>query len=469
MNILQKIKFISLVSLLIIAQMACAQESPSVKIWAAKLDKGEAAPLFEVKNDTEGKKAGWKNRIYIQPNVTFQTIEGIGGAFNEIGGEALLSLSKKEQDVVMNNLFSKDKAGFTFCRTAIGASDFGINAYSYSMTADDFEMEHFSVDRDQKYVLPYIKSAFAINPNFTLFASPWSPPAWMKESGKMVGLQKEGNRMKSDPKVQKAYAKYFVKYVQEYAKAGVKIDRICIQNENDADTKYPSCIFPAKEMVAFANKYMAPAFKKNKIETKIYAGTFRAANQMDLMDFVQCKNMDGIDGIGIQYTETKIINDARTLVPNMKIIHTEGDCYNGKNSAEEAGNRLKEVASYINSGSTNFTYWNMILNETTKSGWEWPQNSLINIDRKNGTVQYNPDYNAMYIISKFIQPGDVRIASVNRSNSHPIITVKSPDGTIKVLLQNTNEKDGVFELVIGEKSIKVHAPAQAITAVELKK
>ncbi|PKQ65009.1 hypothetical protein BZG02_04005 [Labilibaculum filiforme] len=465
---MRKIKnLLTLISILFCVTVSAQQ--PSVKVYAVKLDKGQANPLIEVKQDNVDGKIAWKNRIYMQPNVTFQTIEGIGGAFNEIGGEALLSLSKKEQEAVMNNMFAKDKAGFTFCRTAIGASDFGIDAYSYSMTADDFEMEHFSLDRDKKYVLPYIKSAFAINPNFTLFASPWSPPAWMKESGKMVGLQKEGNRMKSDAKVKKAYAKYFVKYVQEYAKAGVKIDRICIQNENDADTKYPSCVFPAKEMVAFANQYMAPAFKKNKIKTKIYAGTFRASNQMDLMDFVQCKNMEGIDGIGIQYTETKIINDARTLVPNMKIIHTEGDCYNGKNSVEEAGNRLKEVASYINSGSTNFTYWNMILNETTKSGWDWPQNSLINIDRKNGNVQYNPDYNAMYIISKFIQPGDVRIASVNRSNSHPIITVKSPDGTIKVLVQNTNEKDGVFELVIGEKTIKVNVIAQAITAIELRK
>ncbi|WP_111707628.1 glycoside hydrolase family 30 protein [Lutibacter citreus] len=442
-------------------------QTNAVNVFAVKLDDGIASPLFKVENNTQDKKVGWKNRIYIQPNVTFQTIEGIGGAFNEIGGEALLSLPIEEQEELMNNLFSPNKANFSFCRTAIGASDFGIDAYSYSITPNDFEMDQFSIERDKKYVLPYIKSAIAINPNFTLFASPWSPPAWMKESGKMVGLQKEGNRMKSGSKIKKAYANYFVKYVQAYAKEGVIVDRICIQNENDADTKYPSCVFPAKEMVAFANKYMAPAFKKNKIKTKIYAGTFRAADQMDLMDFVQCKNTEGIDGIGIQYTETKIINDARTLVPNIKIIHTEGDCYNGKNSTDEAKNRLKEVASYINSGSTNFTYWNMVLNETTKSGWDWPQNSLINIDRKNKTIQYNPDYNAMYIISKFIQPGDVRIASVNRGNSHPIITVKSPDGTIKVLVQNTDDKDGVFELAIEDKSIKVNVPSNAVTAIVL--
>lgn len=445
-----------------------AQKALDIKVWAATLEQGEASPVFEVNNNTKGKKSGWKNRVYIQPEVTFQTIEGIGGAFNEIGGEALLSLSKKKQNELMNNLFSKEGAGFTFCRTAIGASDFGIDAYSYSEVPNDYEMQHFSIDRDKKYVLPYLKQAFAINPDLTLFASPWSPPGWIKESGKMEGLQKEGNHLKTDVKTLDAYAKYFVKYIQAYNKEGINVDRICIQNENDADTKYPSCIFPAKEMVAFAHDYMTPAFKKNSIKTKIFAGTFRASNKMDLMDFTKSKNTSSVEGVGIQYTEPRIIADARALMPKLKIFHTEGHCYNGDNSSDQAKHRLEEVASYINNGSTTFSYWNMILNETTKSGWGWTQNSLINIDRKKGTIQYNPDYNAMYIISKFIQPGDVRIASVNRGNQHPVITLKSPDGTIKVLLQNTDTKAGVFELVIGMDSVKINAPAEAITVTLIK-
>lgn len=455
--------------LLVVAiAISASINAQNVEVWAAKLEEGKANPVFKVDNSDTSKKIGWKNRIFVQPEITFQTIEGIGGAFNEIGGEALLSLSKKKQKELMNNLFAKDKAGFTFCRTAIGASDFGIDAYSYSEMPNDYEMKHFSIKRDEKYVLPYLKQAFAINPDLTLFASPWSPPAWMKVSGKMVGLQPEGNHLKTDVKTLDAYAKYFVNYVKAYAKEGVKVDRICIQNENDADTKYPSCIFPAKEMVAFANNYMSPAFAKNNLDTKIFAGTFRASNKSDLMDFTQLKDTYGVEGVGIQYTEGRIIADAKAMIPNLKIFHTEGHCYNGKNSVDQAKHRLKEVAQYINNGSTSFAYWNMILNETTKSGWDWTQNSLVNIDRKKGTIQYNPDYNAMYIISKFIQPGDVRIMSFNRGNHHPMIGVKSPDGTIKLLLQNESEKDGVFDIFIGEKNVKVNAPAQAITAVVLK-
>ena len=456
------LKLVGLLAITVVSGSVIAQD---VKVYAADLTKGKALPVFEVKQENTSANVGWKNYIFVDTNVSFQTIEGIGGAFNEIGGEALLSLPKAKQNEVMNNFFAADNAAFTFCRTAMGASDFGIDAYSYSNVPNDFEMDHFSIERDQKYVLPYIKSAFAINPDLTLFASPWSPPAWIKVSGKMEGLQPAGNKIKNNPAVLKAYALYFVKYIQEYEKAGVKVDRICIQNENDADVKYPSCIFPAKEMLAFADEYLIPAFKKNKIDAEIYAGTFRAANQMDLMDFIGCKPVKGIAGVGIQYTQSKVLADARAAMPNLKIFHTEGHCYNGANSVEQATDRLNEVAGYINSGSTTFSYWNMILNETTESGWAWKQNSLINIDRKKGTVRYNPDYNAMYIISKFVRPGDVRIASISRGDHHPILAVKSPDGTVKMLVQNTSDKTALFEIMHEKKSIKVNLPANAISAI----
>lgn len=451
---------------ILVANTFYAQQNLNIKMWAVSLEQGTANPLYVVNPQPLKTNAEWKNQIYIQPETSFQTMEGIGGAFNEIGGQALLSLPKEQQLEVMQNLFAGNKAGFTFCRTSIGASDFGLDAYSYSMVPNDYQMEQISIERDEKYVLPYIKTALQYNPQLTIFASPWSPPAWMKISGEMEGLKGKTNSLLDDNKIYQAYAKYFVKYIQEYKKNGVFVDRICIQNENDADTKYPSCVFPAKEMVSFANTYLIPAFEKSKVKTKIYAGTFRAADQLDLLDFVQEKNTKKIAGVGIQYTASNLIADALKLQPNLKIFHTEGNCFNGANSADEAKTRLEEVANYINSGSTTFTYWNMILNETTKSGWNWPQNSLININLTTAEVRYNPDYNAMYIISQFIKPGDVRIASFSKGK-HPMITVKSPDGTIKVLIQNTNAEDKTFKIDIKNTVKMVTIPAQTITAMSI--
>ncbi|NIJ44721.1 glucosylceramidase [Wenyingzhuangia heitensis] len=452
----------------IISFSGFSQKSVDIKVWAAKLDVGLENPIYKVDQTHPSKKIMWKNIIYIKPEVEFQTIEGIGGAFNEIGAEALLSLPNKVQEEVIKNLFAKNDAHFTFCRTAIGASDFGLDAYSYSNTPNDYNMEDFSIERDKKYVLPYIKKAISINKNLTLFGSPWSPPAWMKQNESLTGLTQKPNTLKTDPKVMAAYALYFAKYVQAYAKQGVTIDRICIQNENDANTKYTSNAFRAKQMVEFANKHLIPLFKKSNLQTEIYAGTFRASDQMDLIDFVQLKNTDQLAGVGVQYTNSVILNDAIRFKPNLKMFHTEGKCFNGKNTSEQAMTRLEEVAGYINSGCTAYSYWNMILNETTKSSWDWPQNSLININRTTKEVIYNPDYNAMYIISKFIQPGDVRVSSLNRGN-YPMITVKAPNGELKVLIQNPNEKTTTFNLLLdGKEEQKVVIPANEIVALIIK-
>ena len=42
------------------------------------------------------------------------------------------------------------------------------------------------IERDRKMLIPMIKEAFAAAGGpFKLFASPWSPPAWMKTTGQM--------------------------------------------------------------------------------------------------------------------------------------------------------------------------------------------------------------------------------------------------------------------------------------------
>jgi glucosylceramidase len=445
--------------------MAQAQDE-KIQIFYASLDNPEANPVkeFEFKN-YEG-KIGWGHDIEVIPAYTFQTIEGIGGAFNEIGGEALLSLDKKQQEELMNNLFNADNAGFTFCRTAIGASDFGIDAYSYSEVAEDYEMKKFSVKRDKKYVLPYLQAAFAVNPELKLFASPWSPPAWMKVSGLMTGPDPENNKMRADDKIYEAYATYFVKYIQAYAENGVKVSRICIQNETDADTNYPSCVMQPDELLNIGLNYMKPAFKKAKLKTEIYAGTFRVAKNFVMPNYLLLKDASKLDGIGVQYTASRYIQEAQLKFPEYKIMHTEGNCFGGQNSVKQAESRLREISDNINANCTNFCYWNMILNETTKSGWDWNQNSLINIDRTNKTIQYNPDYNVMYLVSKFVKPGDVRIGSM--ASGRPIISVKDENGAIKIIIQNTSDTEDAYRIKLKGKETQFLAPARAIMAIVIK-
>ncbi|MCG9793116.1 glycoside hydrolase family 30 protein [Flavobacterium algicola] len=408
-------------------------------------------------------------KIVLYPEIEFQTIEGIGGAFNELGGAALMSLPSKLQEEVSRNLFSEKDGGFSFCRTAIGASDFGIDAYSYSEVPGDYDMKHFSINREKKTVIPYIKQALKHNPALKIFASPWSPPGWMKYSGLMDkgNDTPEKNRLISDSKTYSAYALYFSKYIQAYKKVGIPIDRLLIQNENDANTIYPSNNMPPEEMGKFIRNYLIAAFDKDNIDTEIWAGTFRTQSQIDAIEFVANKeNQKAVKGIGIQYTSPTYIQQMSSLDPEMQIMHTEGNCFGGKNSVGEAFSRLGEISNYINYGSQNFCYWNMILDETGKSGWDWKQNALININRKTNEIIYNPDYSVMMLVSKYLKKGSVRIAHHSRTN---IISVKQGD-KIYLFIQNETENGKSYDCIIKDKTIStVEIPAHSVAVVELQK
>ncbi|MFA6831383.1 MAG: hypothetical protein WCR36_03830 [Bacteroidaceae bacterium] len=452
---------LSLLSILFISTTASAQS----KVYYVQLQKDKeisACPIQEYQQNNDNKEG---EKLIIYPNIEFQEITGIGGAFNEIGGLALMSLPKENRNEVMSSLFDKDGAQFSFCRTAVGSSDFGTDAYSYSEVADDYGMKHFSIDREQKSVIPYIKMALKYNPKMTLFASPWSPPAWMKYSGLMdQGKENRAkNQLKDESRIYEAYALYFTKYIQAYAKEGITVDKLLIQNETDVNSKYPSCEMHPNQMYQLVADYLRPDFIKNKIKTEIWAGTFRTYGTLDAIEFAgNPKYRNAVDGIGIQYSNSKYINDLNFLAKGKPTMHTEGNCYDGQNSIEQAFNRLGEVASYVNYGIPNYCYWNMILDETGNSGWGWKQNSLINIDREKNTVTYNPDYAVIALLSKYMQPGVKRIASHAQET---LISVRSGD-KVYLFVQNKSNEDKNYTCVENRETVaNATVPANSVAVI----
>ncbi|MDP4227404.1 MAG: hypothetical protein Q8910_13580 [Bacteroidota bacterium] len=460
-----KLLLILAVSFLCVNQLFAQVKSPKVYYVSFKTsDPVTGNPLRQFPQDTAFVPG--KEKITVFPQIRFQTISGIGGCFNENGGEALLSLPKAKQQEILRNLFDeKEGCGFNFCRTAVGASDFGLDAYSFSEKPYDYNMQYFSISRDEKYLLPYIKGALAANPGIRFFASPWSPPAWMKESGKMTGNVKNSS-LKDSLKIYQAYARYFVKYIQSYVAQGVRIERLNPQNETDMNPTYPGCIMEPWQMKKLVLDYLIPEFKKSKITTEIWPGTYRVYRKFEAMElFADATLRKSVPGIGIQYTKPLHINNFRSAFPEVKMMHTEGKCFNGDNSLKQAQSRWAEITDYLCNGVENYAYWNMILNETGKSGWDWKQNALINIDRKTGAVTYNPDYAVMYLVSKFIRPGDVRMAHYSSTDA-PCLVVRNAKNQYKVILQNDSEADKVVSLQIGEnESFKVKIPALSLSVV----
>ena len=407
--------------------------------------------------------------------IIHSNLSGIGGAFNEQGGEAFMCLSAKDQKILAKNLFNAKKGiGFSMCRTAVGSSDFGLGAYSYSETPEDFEMKDFSVARDESSVIPFIKAAYKQNPDLMIFASPWSPPGWMKLSGKMDdgAVRKEvtpggrqmwvnngKNYLREEEQIYKAYALYFTKYVQAYAQRGVTIDRLVIQNETDMNTKYPSCDMSPEQMAKLAFEYIKPAFDNAGLTTGLWAGTFRGKRD-DAARFIDLDGAGKIDGIAMQYAGGRQVK--AVCQAGYRVMHSEGKCYNSKNTMAQARSRFGEVCMWFNAGSDNYCYWNMVLNENSKSGWGWKQNSMIKIDRQAKTVTYNADYAPMALFSKFIRPGDqsVRALTPDKVDALAVRNEKQ----LVVFLQNETNAVTTENIELADKNYAVELPANSLCA-----
>ncbi|MEI6892102.1 MAG: hypothetical protein V5783_08030 [Pontiella sp.] len=407
----------------------------------------------------------------IHPNLS-----GIGGAFNEQGGEAFMRLSKDNRAILAEALFNPETgAGLTLCRTAIGASDFGLGAYSYSETADDYKMKDFSVERDTTSVIPFIRAAMAENPDLTIFASPWSPPGWMKENGVMAAGEdhdRSKNVLKEDPKIYKAYALYFEKYVKAYAKHGVTVDRILIQNETDMSPIYPGCDMLPEQMAELVSKYIRPQFRRARLDTELWAGSFRGTGQRgarkhETLDFMKQDGSDAVDGLGMQYCQDKILDQLHETYPDLKMMHTEGRCENGRNNTKQAQARFGEIAMWINSGCENFCYWNMVLNEKGESGWGWKQNSLVRIDRDSGEVFYNNDFAPVALMGRYIRPGDQSLQVTTPEGVHAVAVKNSK--RLVVFLQNDTDQAMIRNVELSSgRNYSVELPARALCAVVFK-
>jgi glucosylceramidase len=433
----------------------------------------QSAPFKAVKGLTGGAVVEVKLNDVIQPKLA-----GLGGAFNEIGGEAFMSLSLDSRKAVAEALFNPEKgAGLTLCRTAIGSSDFGLSEYSYSETPDDYEMKHFSVERDTKSVIPFILAAQAENPQLRIFASPWSPPGWMKETGKMARsvpgekgmLSSKKNVLKSDPEIYQAYALYFSKYVQAYAKHGVTVERIIVQNETDMSPKYPGCNMLPDQMSDLILKYIRPQFEKDGLEAEIWAGTFRGRpnKRNDADAFMKLEGRSASDGLGLQYCIPEVLTGLANDYPDVPKMHTEGACNNGKNTMSQARARFGEVAEWLYGGTENYCYWNMVLNETTASAWGWKQNSLMIIDRSSGAITYTSDFAPMALLSRYIRPGD-QLLKIETTDEQPAIAVRNSERLV-VFLQNDAEKPVTKTINLAGDRVSVEIPARQLSAFVFKR
>jgi len=189
--------------------------------------------------------------VFVDPSQTFQEYVGIGGALTDASAETFAKLPKAKQDEILQNYFDPQKGiGYTLARTNIHSCDFSSDTYTY-IAENDADLKSFSIDHDRKYRLPFIKKAIAAaGGRLTLYVSPWSPPAFMKDNHDML----HGGKLL--PAFYQSWANYYIKFIDAYEKEGIPIWGLSVQNEPMAKQTWESCNYSADEERDFIKKYL---------------------------------------------------------------------------------------------------------------------------------------------------------------------------------------------------------------------
>jgi len=441
---------------LAMAIQATAQNKASY--W---LTKGDRSVLFvrQKEEPVFSKERKDHPTIFVNERETFQSIDGFGYALTGGSAQHLIKMTAKSRAAILKQLFATDgnNIGVSYLRLTVGASDLNEKVFSYNDLPEgevDLEQRKFDLGPDRKDVIPVMKEILAINPRIKIMGSPWSPPLWMK-----TAHDARGGSLK--PEFYESYAKYFVRYIQDMKKEGIRIDAITVQNEPLHPGNNPSLLMLAEEQADFVKNHLGPAFKKAGLGTKIVIYDHNADRPdypISILNDPEAKKY--IDGSAFHLYGGKI--DALTAVhlahPDKNIYFTEQMVIQNPNDAEI--NIVSPVKRLIIGATRNWSKtvleWNLAADSenkpfTDRGGCPMCQGAItIDGDR----VSMNLAYYAMAHASKFVRPGAVRIAS-NETKDLSNVAFKTSTGKTILIVANVSKENQVFNIDYKGKAITV--------------
>jgi glucosylceramidase len=403
--------------------------------------------------------------IHIDAGEQFQEIDGFGGAFTDAACYMFNLMDGDSRHLLFADLFATDGLGLNFCRVCMGASDYATHAYSYCDSAEpDPQLKKFSIEHDKKYILPALREAMALNADALFFASPWSPPGWMKANGSMLG----GNMQRI---YFSSYAQYFVRFIQGYAEEGIKIHAVTVQNEvdTDQDGKMPACAWPQEYEVDFVRHHLGPGFVKAGIGTKIwiidhnYNLWGRALGSLDtpsLAKFVSAIAWHGYVG------DAWRIDTVHDAYPEVGHYWTEGGPdYTNADYGTDWLKWARTFTTNLRHWCRGITVWNLALDEKGRPNiGPFPCGGLVTINSQSKEVSYSGQYYALGQFSKHINRGSKRIGSGGEIANLLHVAFLRPDGKRVLVLTNFGEEITV-KLVESNQVAEITLARESVTTL----
>ena len=409
--------------------------------------------------------------IEIDESREYQVMEGFGGAFTEAAADTFYKMSSQKRKEILEAYFCPDKGlNYSLCRTHINSCDFSLGNYSYDEIEGDAELKYFNIGRDYKLLIPMIKEAMSVKGSKIKFlASPWSPPFWMKTNGEM----NHGGKLKEE--YRESWARYFTKYIKAYRNEGIDIWGISVQNEPDAVQTWDSCIYSHEEERDFVRDYLGPIMAKEALENvNIVVWDHNTDILYErakvILEDEECAKY--VWGVGFHwYSGDQFENLAKThgSFPDKKLLFTEGCQEGGLHLGSwSVGERYgHNMINDFNNWTVGWIDWNMVLNET--GGPNHVGNycdAPIIANTSTDEIYYENSYYYIGHFSRYIEQGATRIGCrCNGGDKLEATAFKNPDGTLVLIVMNSNDYEVDYSIKIGDSGANIKALAHSIVTL----
>lgn len=462
---------ISMGMIAVVVGTTAVAASTTVEVWLTTPDGvNQLTQQSDVVLDPIG--AGSIN-VYVNDDRQYQTTVGFGASFSD--SSTFLMSQLKGYDpaayaTMMDEIFGVTGGiGLTFWRVPMGASDF-TEATEHWTNADtegpaENPLQYFALtSHDTDHIIPVIQDALAINPGLTIIASPWTAPAWMKTTGKLICSfqNKKGALL---PEYRQAWADYFVKWVTAYEGAGVPIWAVTPQNEPQyCPNSYPGMVWEPEEEASWVHDYLRPALAAAGLQPQILGFD----HNWDLPSYptTLVSGPTSSDYGGIAWhcynnsSDPAEMTKLHNLYPGFDQYETE--CSSDTEPTDIIPFSTAEMALLsAQNWARGVVLWNLALDSDNGPhlggcGVCVPVVTIDVTTDPSGVVTsavYSLDDNYYHLgqISDFVSVGATRIDSTG--NAHGIVTAafENPDGREVLVATNRNDGDTTFTVTWNEQ------------------
>ena len=407
--------------------------------------------------------------VVIDINRKYQSIVGFGAALTDSSAWLLQNkLNYRQRSALLHELFGPPpNLNLNMARLTIGASDFSLQQYTLDdLPADqtDPPLLHFNVASNLRDVIPTVREALSVNPQLRIIASPWSAPAWMKDSENLIG----GALL---PQFESTYADYLVKYLDTYREYGIPIFALTLQNEPGfIPLTYPGMDLPVPTRARIITQYLGPALASRKPKTLILDWDHNWDQpEQPLSMLADPDAARYIDGIawhcyrGSPHAQSQV----HRAFPRKDTYITE--CSGGDWESSKNGELLWFTRDLLLAGvrqwARGVVYWNLALDERhgPHFGGCDACKGVVTIDSHTGEVSRNDEYYAFAHFSRFVLPGAVRVGSSDPDKGLANVAFQNASGGSVVLVMVNSKPDArAVSVMQGQTRFRYTMPAQSV-------